>query len=194
MQASQSCYAKLPTLYCAFVVDECFEIRKSIGNACYPSEKSCENPVYDTCSWYGNCLEQKKSCGKNGYAVNYGLRYCQKFAQNLAEFSFAGKNWVSKTMNCLQQSLVEAYQDDTVTCDDITNAAFDSHAKCYVNSGICSLVLQSAENVFRDMKALGSVYDFKDFLSWKALKQIDETASACTEQSPYLVLLKLILQ
>ena len=42
-------------------------------------------------------------------------------------------------MLCLQNVLVPLYNNNMTTCSEIESIAFDSHAKCYVDSGLCSL-------------------------------------------------------
>ena len=33
------------------------------------------------CSFYRKCVETKMYCGDNGYAINYGERYCKRFEE-----------------------------------------------------------------------------------------------------------------
>jgi len=56
------------------------------------------------CFWYSTCLEEKYQCGKNGYPVGFGLKYCKKFGQ-LKSYP-AVRTWVEKTTICLKEKLV----------------------------------------------------------------------------------------
>jgi hypothetical protein len=42
-------------------------------------------------------------------------------------------------MLCLQNALVPIYNNNMTTCSEIEVAAFRSHSKCYIDSGLCSL-------------------------------------------------------
>ena len=46
----------------------------NIPDTCYTSD--IDNLE---CRWYVNCLEEKYQCGKNGYPLAYGYKYCNKF-------------------------------------------------------------------------------------------------------------------
>jgi len=103
----------------------------------------CTNPVSDTCAFYIDCLEHRTfPCGPTGYVLSYGQPYCQKFTAARSLFSPKGQAWVFDTMLCLQQALVPEATNATgaVTgCSALATKAFASHAKCYVDSGVCKL-------------------------------------------------------
>ncbi|KAF0413258.1 hypothetical protein F8M41_007779 [Gigaspora margarita] len=116
---------------------------------------NCTMPVPNTCNFYMDCLEKKFHCGNKGYPLEFGLKYCEKFSENAHLFSSSGKEWVSKTKLCLQDSLVQVYENDSSTCSEIKDKALSSHANCYVSSGICLLPPS-------DWLALFETIDFRD--------------------------------
>jgi hypothetical protein len=127
-------------------------------------------PSGDTCSFY-NCVESRYSCGPEGYPLGYGLKYCNGFQENLSSFSSKGVAWVKATRLCLQQSLVKS--NCASSCDSLKSVAFDSHASCYVDSGVCTLSPS-------DWLAIEKTVGFTTlFGSWDALKEVIETASGC---------------
>ncbi|RIB21118.1 hypothetical protein C2G38_2079067 [Gigaspora rosea] len=117
---------------------------------------NCTMPVPNTCNFYTDCLEKKFHCGNKGYPLGIGLKYCEKFSENAHLFSSSGKEWLSKTKLCLQDSLVPIYENDSITCSEIKDEALSSHANCYVSNGIC--LLPSS-----DWVALFETIDFRDF-------------------------------
>ena len=53
-------------------------------SSCIPQDKDC--------LFYVNCLEKSQSCGSKGYALSYGLPYCQKFKEEV-RFSEKAQVW-----------------------------------------------------------------------------------------------------
>jgi hypothetical protein len=93
----------------------------------------------DTCDFY-TCLESEYHCEgtKYTYPLDYGLKYCTKYTQNLNIFSSAGKQWVHDVRLCLQNALLPE-TDCESTCKKIQDDAFNSHPACYANNGVCTL-------------------------------------------------------
>jgi hypothetical protein len=93
----------------------------------------------DECEWYVECLERLFQCGKNGYPIEYGYKYCKKF--NSAALSPQGKIWVNATTICLKQSLLPLIESKLkghhYSCPELKRLAFDSHPRCYTSSGFC---------------------------------------------------------
>ena len=57
-------------------------------------------------------------------------------------------------MTCLQQALLQPLNEDcNLTCDGLLDAAFDSHPKCYADSGVCFL---SFEDLVQVVVTVGS--------------------------------------
>ncbi|CAG8606520.1 9428_t:CDS:2, partial [Dentiscutata heterogama] len=77
-------------------------------------------------------------------------------------------------MLCLQNALVSTYNNDKATCSEIENTAFDSHARCYVDSGICNIPL--------DWKTIFQVVGIQDLGGMKivqGIQQIIQTVAGC---------------
>jgi hypothetical protein len=141
-----------------------------------PLPASCSTAIpRDSCAFYMGCLEAKFPCGSDGYAVGYGNKYCRAFSDNAAQFSDMGKRWISDVMVCLQTELVPLVNATTAvtatttttkpTCPTIKKFAFDSHPKCYLQAGVCTLPLS-------DWFALSRVIGFKQLLAdLDAIKQ-----------------------
>jgi len=90
----------------------------------------------NNCDFYEKCLEEKNQCGIDGYPLNYGLKFCNVF--NSMELSSSGEKWITATMACLQEGLVD-FAEKKTSCSVIEAEAFGSHVQCYVDSGFCDL-------------------------------------------------------
>ncbi len=133
----------------------------------------CENPPEDQCLFYSQCVESKVSCGFQGYALNYGEKYCLRFLNN-DDFSLKGKLWRTKTMLCLQQALVPllSLEKSQITCEGIESKSFNSHVGCYTQDEASFCWLPSD-----DWKTVGiDIIDLKDVLSWSGIKQASKIA------------------
>eukprot|EP00762_Andalucia_godoyi_P008031 ANDGO_03491.mRNA.1 hypothetical protein SPRG_03290 len=165
LNALQTCSPSLPV--------DSFDTVSSTA-PCYPTPEACTAPVPETCSFYSNCLDKTHSCGIDGYALGYGLKYCSRFMANLQSFSTVGQQWINGTLVCLQLALEPVLTNPSLTCSDIQTIAFESHPKCYIANGFCSVVKNPA-----DWLALAHVYDMKDIFSKLGWQQVLEVLEQC---------------
>ena len=142
----------------------------------------CSNPVRGQCSFYEDCLETRYHCGADGYPLGYGKKYCNKFNAASDQFSQKGQIWMLDTMECLQRLLVpeatgpeEMGKQGTSPCDELRKKAFESHAECYVQNGVCTLSV-------KDWIEIVEVVGLKTlFGNWEALKEVLKTVAGCLE-------------
>jgi hypothetical protein len=120
------------------------EVTKQVQFVELEPPAECSAPIRDSCDFYLQCLEDRNyDCGITGYPLGYGQLYCQKFVSAAKpHLSAAGQTWMSNTMLCLQKALVpEATGAPNAVngCDALKDKAFGTHAKCYVDNGLCFL-------------------------------------------------------
>jgi len=148
---------------------------------------TCESPplVNDMCGFYSRCIEAHFPCGDDGYALGYGMKYCQRFSQYEGCDDDDWKSWVNSTLVCLQRSLVPVYDADcsSLSCNGIKSTAFDSHPTCYTGGGdvapvdpsICFLPI-------KDQACVLKIIDPKDLIHPADIKQELATAEICVKQ------------
>ncbi len=95
---------------------------------------SCEAKT-DDCEYY-SCVEEQRHCGKKGYLLNFGKKYCLKFSEKDHLFSEKGKEWLSNVRECLIKNLDKS---QAVSCRKFKREQFKAHIPCYVNTGYCDL-------------------------------------------------------
>ena len=166
---------------CAQSAGGCFELLTTStpcdgDHPIYRTAADCQAPVERTCAFYSACLEPAEPCGESGYAIGYGEKYCSRYDVDNT-FSPAGIVWRDAVLHCLQEALVPILPTaSTMTCDAITDFAFDSHPRCYTEGpSICFLPPSDVLNVV-------SVIDGKDLLSLRSAKQMASVAGTCVEQ------------
>lgn len=136
--------------------------------------------LYNDCSFYSDFLEAKFNCGPKGYPIGYGYKYCNRFLQKNDIFTNSAQRWVSGTLLCLKQQLLESLTNynelDKNSCSLIQKEAFNSHAICYIQNGFCE---EFKKNKFRFMIDLLQVYEIQDFFSTLAVKQVKSVLATC---------------
>ena len=153
------------------------------------NEKDVASPT--SCSWYSTCLQRTFKCPLDSYPLGYGLKYCSRFTSMRNEFPPMARDWISKTLVCLKKSLVPFAASPTkgttkAKCDQLTDAAFQSHSYCYVQNGFCQLFTeQSMSDMTQTCKALRKVYDLGDLFQSRSLGQIVETVKGCGFIAPW---------
>jgi len=75
-------------------------------------------------------MENKKQCGANGYALDFGFRYCNVFLAAEQNWAPLPQQWSQYVRNCLQRTL-GSIDIQSLTCDQIATYAIGSHAACY---------------------------------------------------------------
>lgn len=150
----------------------------------YPTIASCETPLDTDCSYYAACLERAIPCGKDGYALGFGEKYCTAF--RAAKLSTAGRRWVGRVMGCLQRALVAdvVAQGSFATtnapatkCQEVFGRAFDSHPACYTakEGSICFLPPS-------DLAAVLKTIGLRELLTPRTGGQMVTTVGLCIGQ------------
>lgn len=135
---------------------------------------TCCLPIADDCSFYSRCLELEVPCGRKGYAVGYGLYYCNQFKTNSKRFSSQGQQWLRSTMLCLQTNLIDVANGKvTMDCPAIQKFAFSTHSHCYTQPGssICTIPSTDWVQLFTII--------YKDLANPSTLKEIFKVAHSC---------------
>lgn len=105
------------------------------ANASDNKISNCED-FQEDCGFYA-CIEARVRCGRGGYPIAYGKKYCNKFEKNINKFSVNGQRFVVETKSCLIDKLV-SYKND-ISCSSLRRQAFEDHLPCYYKSGFCEL-------------------------------------------------------
>lgn len=92
--------------------------------------------IKDDCEYY-SCIEEQRHCGKKGYLLGFGKKYCLKFSKLDRLFSEEGKRWIDEVRECLIKSA--DLSSKSLSCKEFKKEQFKSHVPCYVSSGYCEL-------------------------------------------------------
>jgi hypothetical protein len=100
----------------------------------------------DDCEYY-SCLEVEKQCGRRGYLIGFGRKFCMRFDKRQGNFSDEGKAWMERVRSCLIRGMEEAPQ--SLSCRTFKRAAVKLHVPCYVESGYCELSKRDKKAVIK---------------------------------------------
>lgn len=85
---------------------------------------------------------------------------------------FQGKSYINGTKSCLMKSLHPHVTRDNMTCEQLKNIAFETHADCYVENGFCEMLPSNILSMI-------SVYDItNDFLFTKDFDLVTKQVSS----------------
>jgi hypothetical protein len=177
--------ASLPSLPACTVVEDLADEPAALD---VDPVKACPIPALDALpgneTLFYDCAEEAadhgNGCGETGYFVGYGARYAERFYQQTRPtMSWRGRRWIDEVLVCLQRDLRDAI-DETTSCDDAWELAFDSHPACYVEAGFCTL---SPLDLLRVVWTI----DLDDWLSADAARQVVHTAASCSYQYALLM-------
>jgi sulfite reductase alpha subunit-like flavoprotein len=148
-------------------------------SVCTQANAQCSNAATPSCQVYTQCFAKYCPCqgDPDEYFERYGAAYCKSFLA-AANFSEAGKQWRTKTLVCLQESIVPELKitipPSACNCSKMRSFAFDSHVSCYTQPGasICDLPLADVLEVTRIIK-------LKDALTDDGRKQTARVAKKC---------------
>jgi Stanniocalcin family len=118
---------------------------------------SCSYAV-GICEYY-MCLESHENCGPNGYYLDFGLHYCNKYKSNESFYTTQGQDFLVNIRTCLQEEL-EREQIRTgqfPMCSEVKKIAVDTHKYCYEKYNFCELPTEDQINV--KLSAASAIFD-----------------------------------
>jgi hypothetical protein len=109
------------------------------------SQTECQQFSSD-CEYY-SCVEATKHCGKRGYLMGFGDKYCRKFSKKEEKLSREGKTWMIAVRTCLIHRLENV--STGLTCKQYKREAIDQHVPCYTKSGYCDLSKKDKKTIIK---------------------------------------------
>tara|TARA_R100000656_G_scaffold105917_1_gene77998 strand:+ start:147 stop:572 length:426 start_codon:yes stop_codon:yes gene_type:complete len=91
-------------------------------------------------------IEQQYECGKSGYPIRFGHKYCEKFIDKRENFSHEGQVWLAQVRECL---IAEANSLSAIDCRELKKLAFESHGECYERTGFCELSKKDRKELYK---------------------------------------------
>jgi hypothetical protein len=119
----------------ACTVPTCSDPSPALSCADYIQRDDCTQ-----CDYY-RCREAQAptACGANGYYLDFAYDYCRRYqAVTAPTMSPAGQTFLHTVRTCLM-TVMDAEVPVTSSCSAVKKAGFESHPRCYIESGFCQL-------------------------------------------------------
>ena len=168
------------------------EVREKTITATKPADNNCllmlANSTSDAakCDFF-KCFEERFPCGQKFWILNWGLKYCRRYAEPnyIQNFTESGKTLIRHVNQCLPKSLEKFYKTKkTLKCKRLMHEAFEAQGKCYaeVKDLFCKAF---PENKHAFIKVL----DKSDLLNYDSMMMIKKTADKCVPKIDFVQLM-----
>lgn len=127
----------------------------------------CANTI-GQCGYYV-CKEAENRCGDDGYFINFGLKYCERYQEVEPSFTTQGQRFLDNVRTCLQVKLENPGRK--YSCGSVESYAVNTHFDCYMQAGYCRLPASDRLSV----AAVGSDLIF----NWRIVLLYDRLKLAC---------------
>ena len=158
---------------------------KAVDNNCL---QTLVNATSDAakCDFF-KCFEERFPCGQKYWILNWGLKYCRRYAEPtyIQYFTESGKQLIRHVNQCLPKSLEKFYKTKkTLKCKRLMHDAFEAQGKCY--SEVKDLFCKAfPENKLAFIKVL----DKSDLLNYDSMMMIKKTADKCVPKIDFVQLM-----
>ena len=181
---------------CIFLVTQCFieslpdktaKMKKNTPDKlCLELLTASNITNLERCEFF-KCFEDRFACGKQYWIMNWGYKYCRRYANPdfIARFTDLGKQLLEHVNKCLPKHLERFYKvKKPMKCNKLSQDAFEAQGKCYQDQQ--SLFCKA----FPENKDLFiEVLDHRDFINMNSVSMIRKTAEKCV---PKIDLISLI--
>jgi hypothetical protein len=163
--------------------DKTARCKKNYENRCLDLLTSTNITNMERCEFF-KCFEERFACGKQYWIMNWGYKYCRRYADNkfFARFSEEGKKLLEHVNKCLPNHFEKLYKSKRpLRCKKLSKDAFEAQGKCYqdVQSLFCKAFPEN-KDLFIE------VLDHNDFINLDSISMIRKTAEKCVPAIDFL--------
>jgi hypothetical protein len=123
------------------------------------------------------CFEERFPCGPKYWILNWGYKYCLRYADSkfIAKFTPKGKKMLESINKCLPPQFEKFYNQTNIRCKRLWHDAFKAQTACYtsIQETFCHAF---EENKLHFVKAL----DYNDLMSSDSTQMIKKATQNCT--------------
>lgn len=159
--------------------------KEQIDENCLEILNSSNITNLERCEFY-SCFEKRFPCGKEYWIMNWGYKYCRRYAnENFARnFTIIGQKLLNHVNRCLPKHFEKIYKSSRpISCKKLYNKAFEAQTNCYLNiqKDFCSAFSQ---NKFFFIKAM----DNSDILNFESIAMIKKATESCSPKIDFFSL------
>jgi hypothetical protein len=152
--------------------------RGPVNQTClnYLNNNNKQENYLEKCNFM-KCFEKRFSCGPNYWIINWGYKYCVKYADEefRAKITSKGIEMFNEMNVCMAKKLESYYvSDKALNCKNLYRMAFKFQTQCYIDMG---------ENFCEGFRENGSemmkIIDKRDILNGYSMRMIKKATSIC---------------
>ncbi|RNA03447.1 stanniocalcin family [Brachionus plicatilis] len=148
-----------------------------IDQNCLELLRSSNITNMERCEFY-KCFEKRFPCGKEYWIINWGYKYCRRYAdENFANnFTTVGQKLLNHVNECLPRYFEKAYKSSRpIQCKKLSNQAFRAQTNCYkdIQKDFC---IAFEENKILFVK----VMDNSDLMNFESIAMIRKATEKCS--------------
>lgn len=158
--------------------------RKDVDKNCMKLlSPSAEVTPMERCEFF-KCFEERFPCGKQYWIMNWGYKYCRRYADQtfIDRFTPLGKKLLDHVNKCLPKHIEKFYKSKRpLKCKKLNVDAFEVQGKCYqeVQDLFCQAFPENKELFIE-------VLDHSDFINMDSISMIRRTAEKCNPPIDFL--------
>ena len=162
---------------------ECFNENEKTVRPKGKVDKKCLDLLTNTnktqlerCDFF-KCFEERFSCGNKFWIMNWGYKYCRRYADQkfIDQFTPDGKTLLSYINQCLPSKLEKFYKSKrSIRCKTLSNNMFEAQGKCYeeIQKTFCKAFPENS-NLFMN------ILDQSDLMNMDSFSMIKKVADQC---------------
>jgi hypothetical protein len=156
--------------------DKIVRPKAKIESKCLDLLLNTNKTQLERCEFF-KCFEERFPCGTKYWVLNWGYKYCRRYAnkQFTDKFSQEGKQMLTHLNKCLPSKLEKLYKSKRpVRCQNLSDNMFGVQANCYEE------ILPTFCKAFPDNKnLLMNIMDQSDMMNMNSFSMIKKLGDKC---------------
>lgn len=158
------------------LMDKTVIAKHPINNTCIEILRGKNMTLMQRCEFF-KCFEERFPCGNKFWIMNWGYKYCRRYAdpEFTSKFTDRGKVLLEHINKCLPKQLEKFYKTKkSLNCKRLYNQAFEVQHKCYAEKqkDFCVAFPENKELFIK-------VLDQSDFLNFDSISMIKKSVEKC---------------
>lgn len=158
------------------LMDKTVTAKQPINNTCIEVLRGKNMTLMQRCEFF-KCFEERFPCGNKYWIMNWGYKYCRRYAdpEFTSKFTDKGKVLLTHINKCLPKQIEKFYRSKkSINCKRLYAQAFDAQHKCYAEQqkDFCIAFPENKELFVK-------VLDQSDFLNFDSISMIRKSVEKC---------------
>lgn len=168
------------------LADKVIKPQKDVDQKCADILTNTSLSQMERCEFF-KCFEDRFPCGKQYWIMNWGYKYCRRYADSkfIEKFTPTGKKLLEHVNKCLPKQFEKNYKSKRpIRCKKLNNEAFSAQTKCYtdIQKDFCTGFVENK-------MLFVQVLDNSDLINMESISMIKKASEKCTPKIDLLGLM-----